>query len=201
MPSSRCRSRGLGVQCVGWSSWFLSFLDNVCCGLQAWGHAIRDIVSFDMSAIALIALLKKSVVGKYGFATGESTWIERQMVRRFLEEVLWKVRRTLAFRQPSFDDPRRDLCPRGKAQLPQDIAHMPFGGSFAYHQEISNLPARFALSNECWRLRVHEPLNRQTLAWQPLAGVAVSPLGRSQVPLVRTGHAETHHRWSSQVPR
>jgi len=60
-----------------------------------------------------------------------------------------KVRRAFAFRQPSLDGPRRDLCPRAKAQLPQNIAHMPFGGSFAEHQEISNLPARFALSNKC----------------------------------------------------
>ena len=46
-----------------------------------------------------------------------------------------RVRRALGFRQPSLDDPRRDLCPRGKAQLPRNIAHMPFGGSFAEHQE------------------------------------------------------------------
>ena len=54
-----------------------------------------------------------------------------------------KVRRALAFRQPSLDDPRRDLCPRGKAQLSEDIAHMHFGGSFAYHQE-----RRFAIEAE-----------------------------------------------------
>ena len=60
-----------------------------------------------------------------------------------------EVRRDLIFRQPFFNDPRRDLRPRGKAQIPEDIAHMPLGGSFAKHQQIGNLPARFALRNEC----------------------------------------------------
>src|SRR6266702_2779034 len=60
-----------------------------------------------------------------------------------------EVRRALAFRQPFFNRPHRNLCARGKAQLSQNIAHVHFGGSFANHPEISDLPARLALSNEC----------------------------------------------------
>ncbi len=50
--------------------------------------------------------------------------------------------------QPLFDGPGCDLCSRGKAQLPQDSIHMPFGGSFADHQELCHLPACFALGYE-----------------------------------------------------
>ena len=46
--------------------------------------------SFDKSAIASDCFFSaKSVVEKHGFATGESTWIERRIVRRSLEEVLY----------------------------------------------------------------------------------------------------------------
>ena len=59
-------------------------------GLQARLGATLygKIVSFDMSAIASDCFISaKSIVEKHGLATGESTWIERWMVRRFLEEV------------------------------------------------------------------------------------------------------------------
>lgn len=59
-----------------------------------------------------------------------------------------EVPRNLAVRQPFFNDPGGDLCPRGKTQLPENIVHMPFGCSLAHHQQISNLLARFALGNE-----------------------------------------------------
>ena len=46
------------------------------------------IQSFDKRAIASDCCFSvNSVVEKHGFATGESTWIERRMVRRSLEEV------------------------------------------------------------------------------------------------------------------
>ena len=44
--------------------------------------------SFDKRAIASDCFFSaNNVFEKHGFATGESTWIERRMVRRFLEEV------------------------------------------------------------------------------------------------------------------
>ncbi len=49
----------------------------------------ETIRSFDKSAIASDYFFSvNSVVEKPGFATGESTWIERWMVRRLPEEVL-----------------------------------------------------------------------------------------------------------------
>jgi len=66
------------------------FLDKFVAALPELGATpYGTIVSFDMSAIASDCIFaKKSVAKKHGLATGESTWIERQMVRRFLEEVL-----------------------------------------------------------------------------------------------------------------
>ena len=53
-------------------------------GATAYG----TIVSFDMIVAAADGFFSgESVVEKHGFGTGESTWIERKMVRRFLKEV------------------------------------------------------------------------------------------------------------------
>jgi hypothetical protein len=65
------------------------FLDEYRIALPGFGATpYGTIGSFDMSAIASDCIFaKKSVAKKHGFDTGESTWIERWMVRRFLEEV------------------------------------------------------------------------------------------------------------------
>lgn len=92
--------------------------------------------------------LEKSVAEKREHATGESTWIGRQRVPGFLGRKLVEVRRALVVRQPAFNDPRRDLRPRGKAQFSEDIVHMPLDRALAEDQETRNLAAGFALSNE-----------------------------------------------------
>jgi hypothetical protein len=65
------------------------FLDECVAMLPKLGATpYGTIVSFDMSAIASDCFISaKSIVEKHGLSTGESTWIERWMVRRFLEEV------------------------------------------------------------------------------------------------------------------
>jgi hypothetical protein len=65
------------------------FLDEYGIALPGFeATPFGTIVSFDMSAIASDCFFSaKSVVEKHGLVTGESTWIGRGMVPRFLEEM------------------------------------------------------------------------------------------------------------------